>query len=79
MQKKRIIGLVSDALKHVRMESCSFSDICCDQKKAPTFADGRKVTEENVTAFIVERTRLWRQSWVESPLEDALILLKEGK
>jgi hypothetical protein len=68
-------GLISRALDHARMERASFSE----NLLKPEFPLPK--TEAEVTAFIKGRTKLWRESWLIPPLEQALskIKMRDGK
>jgi hypothetical protein len=66
---KRITKLVSDAREMLRMDRASFNNI------GPSLV---VIRQDDVTEFIRERTRLWRGSWVEAPLDEALELLAPG-
>jgi hypothetical protein len=60
---------IKTALNHARMENASFGSV----------ADGEIVlrNKDEVDAFIKERTRLWRESWLIPPLERALAKVKK--
>ncbi len=68
--KYSLRGAIEDALKHARMDNCSFEDI----HLKPEFPLPKK--EEQVDAFIKNRTRLWRENWLIPALERALEKVK---
>ena len=65
------------ALKEVRqsltMEDCAFDTLSTGPHDAPL-----PKSETEVTDFIRERTRIWRQSWI-FPILDQIIAEGEGK
>lgn len=74
----RIIEDVEDALKSAKMTNASFNSIngstltrhcAIGEKRAEC-----EPTEE--TKYIVERTRIYRETWIVAPLEFALAELK---
>lgn len=69
MRKRRLIKILEQAHFDATMEQASFSRI--------NTTDSLPKSENEVTAFIRERTRIWRQSWILSPLEEALKIIKE--
>lgn len=69
MRTKRIQEVLREARKTLTMDNADFSLIV-------PLNDLPK-TEADVTDFIRERTRLWRQSWIEAPINEALELLSK--
>lgn len=76
MKAAHVLDRLRDALSHVRMTNAEFGSVWRDQGDGPTapvkFADGRLVTEQNVTEFIRERTKCYRDSWCEWPIIEAM-------
>lgn len=71
--KQRRIREVLGRIRHdVSMDNASFSRNVLLDGDAPL-----PTSESEVTEFIRNRTRLWRQSWIDAPLEEVLELLKE--
>jgi hypothetical protein len=68
MRKREVLEILNRALVDARMERASFSRLH-DKEPFPT-------TEAEVTEFIKERTRIYRDSWIISPLEQAIRLIK---
>lgn len=54
---------IEKVVRHLQMENCDFATI------GPNAGNGLPQTEREVTLFIRERTRLWRNSWCIAPLE----------
>lgn len=78
MRRRGNLTILKDVRKHLSMETCGF-DRMCGRTSAPTFEDGRAVTESNVTEFIRERTRLWLHSWVLPGLDEVITKLERVK
>lgn len=72
MRLRRIKEVLRDAQRTLTMETADFSRIWLSDDDAPL-----PKTEAEVTEFIRNRTRLWRQSWVEAPIQEALELLND--
>lgn len=77
MKLRKLEHLLLDAKKYAALEHASFSNICRTGNSSVTFEDGRPVLENNVTEFIRERVRLHHESWIISPLEEALKMIDE--
>lgn len=69
MKQRRINEVLRDAQRTLAMETADFSQI------VPTTPLPK--TEAEVTDFIRERTRLWRDSWIDAPIQEALNLLNQ--
>ena len=65
----RVRELITRALTDSKMKGASFSKIL------PSDADKLPASEYDVTPFILERTHLYRTSWIQSPLAEALLIL----
>jgi hypothetical protein len=65
--RRKVDEILREAMTHARMERCGFGNICAPSAPA-TFENGNAITESNVTDFIKERTRLWRESWLISAI-----------
>lgn len=72
------LSILREVRKHLRMETCSFGNLW-GRNEPPKFEDGRAVTEANVTEFINERTKLWRESWVLPGLDEVIAKLERAK
>lgn len=72
MKRRQVLADLHAALRAARMERASFSNICNPN-------DDCGVTEKNVTEFIKERTRRYRESWIIGPLELAIAELERSK
>lgn len=70
-QAERMLRNLHDALASSRMGRARFEDICAEQ--LPPL----EIKQTEVTAFIKERTRSYRESWIEYPLEQAITTLAE--
>lgn len=68
MRKREILEILNRVLVDTRMERAGFSQL---HTKGPFPA-----TEGEVTEFIKERTRIYRESWIISPLERAIRLIE---
>lgn len=75
VRRRSRIARLREVYNHLQMQTCSFDRIGTP-KAQPRLDDGTIVTERNVTQFIRERTRLWRESWVLGPLLDVIIELE---
>lgn len=75
MKVQAIQSALGKARAAATLELSRFNNICADQKAPPKFEDGSPVTEANVTDFIRERTRLYRETWVIPRIEEALALI----
>lgn len=71
-ERRRLIELLSRAYADATMSNSAFDHICIEA------GEDLPKSEKEVTAFIRNRTDLWRRSWILSPLEDALSILTEG-
>ena len=72
MRKREVLGLLNQVLVDAQMERASFSQIAT---KGPF-----PTTEAEVTAFIKERTRIYRESWIISPIKRVIELVeRDGK
>ncbi len=76
MKKFRALKLLKAARGYAAMEHMSVSNICVNPRSAPTFEDGRRVTEANVSDFIRERTRIYRESWLISAIDEVTKLVE---
>ena len=65
MSKYSVKELLLAAYRSSSMELAEFSSLLGGEKDLPT-------TEKEVTPFIRERTRLYRHSWLVTPLQEAL-------
>ena len=72
MKQRRINEVLRDAQRALTMETADFSCIHLMDNDAPL-----PKTEAEVTDFIRNRTRLWRQTWIESPINEALSLMNK--
>lgn len=61
-------NLIKQVVEVTSMKRSDFSHVPTGDIKYPT-------NEREVNAFIKERTRLWRETWIESPLVEALEIL----
>lgn len=68
MKVKKLTQLLEKILEDAKMERAHFGHLT---SKGPF-----PTTEAEVTEFVKERTRIYRQSWIISPLEEALSLVK---
>ena len=75
MSRPSVLSELREVRRMLTMETMSVGEIF-DVNGPPKFADGRAVTEKNVSDFIRERTRLWRESWVLGPLDDVIARLE---
>lgn len=75
MKLTKLRILISDARNIASMDNASFRNITAHPSMPPLFEDGRAVTEFNVTEFIKERTKLWRESWIVYPLVEAIDMI----
>ena len=67
VRKKVLLMLlkeVDEACETSRMENCSFTDCIAVQTDKPF-----QLKESEVTDFIRQRTKLWRESWITGRLE----------
>ncbi len=69
MCKREVLELLNRALIGAQMDRASFSQL---HTKGPF-----PQTEADVTAFIKERTQIYRQSWIISPLKQAISLIEQ--
>ena len=71
-----LIKSLEGALKSAKMKMAEFGHIFPDMVEDllpyPT-------TEEEVTAFIKQRTELYRKSWLIRPIESALCMIRGRK
>ena len=58
-------GLIEEALDHARMQHCNFNEPDNGTEALPK-------DENDVTDFILHRTKRWREAWLIVPLETAL-------
>jgi len=68
LEIEKVIREIKEALRSSRMETANFSDM------------NQKLTilkQKEVTEFIKNRTRLYRDAWITAPLERALKILEE--
>lgn len=70
-QLRRIIERLQEARRASTMERMSVDNFGTGKTLA-TFEDGSPVLDNEVSDFIRERTRLYRETWVTSPLEDII-------
>ena len=72
MRKRELLEILNRALLDAQVERASFSQL---HSKGPF-----PTTEAEVTAFIRERTRIYRESWIIAPLKSAIKLVaQDGK
>lgn len=69
MRKREVLELLNRALIDARMERAGFNSIA-HEGPLPT-------TEAEVTEFIKERTRIYRESWIISPIQRAINLIEQ--
>lgn len=73
MRTAKLLKKLREAIQYAKLETAEFGDVCrlqAHMKYTPVkLADGRIVTEENVTEFIRERVRLHHSTWITYPLE----------
>lgn len=69
MKTARILKLLMEARRTATMEDCGFSNIVIVGKEPFHPKD----------TTIQELTRLWRETWIIGPLDEAIQLLKVGK
>lgn len=69
-KQEEILRLLNAALESARLTRADFGQIN-SSGSFPT-------QERQVTKFIRERTRLYRESWIVSPLEEAIALINEA-
>ena len=71
--EENLIEKLEGALKSANMKMAEFGHIFLETEEDllpyPT-------TEEEVTAFIKQRTKLYRNSWLIRPIESALRMIK---
>jgi hypothetical protein len=72
MKTKKLIEELERARHHATLETASFDNITAIRDKPVTFADGRLVTEDNVTDFIRERVSQHHRSWIIGAIDSAL-------
>lgn len=69
MKTARILKLLMEARETATMQNCGHKDIQI-MPKEPFYPEGTTIQEV---------TRLWRQTWIIEPLDEAIQLLKAGK
>jgi hypothetical protein len=73
MRKQKIINDLKDAIENAKFENASFGDPTLNRvRDFPEF-------EKDVTPWIKERTRLFRETWIIPFLESALAEIEHGK
>lgn len=70
--KEEILREVRDAIRAATMEGAGFNALGDSEYHLPK-------DEEEVNAFIKNRTKLYRQSWIIGPLERVVKHLEAGK
>ncbi len=68
---KNIIETLEGALRCAKMELAEFGTIFPEKDILPY-----PTTEKEVTPFIKQRTELYRKTWLISPIESALRMIK---
>lgn len=72
MRKREVLEILNRVLIDAQMERAAFGQLNT-REPLPT-------NEAEVDKFIKERTRLYRQSWIISPLKRAITLIeRDGK
>lgn len=72
MRKREVLELLNRALIDAQMERANFNSLIP--------LENLPKTEGEVTEFIKGRTRLYRESWIVSPLKQAIKLIeRDGK
>jgi hypothetical protein len=66
-QRQKVVTLLEEALGSARMERAGF------------VKPGGYITDDEYTKEVVATTRLYRESWIIGPLEEALKLIKENQ
>lgn len=69
--QQELLRLFEDALRSAKLETADFGTIC-QSGPFPT-------QERQVTKFIRERTRLYRESWIISPLREAIKIVNDDR
>lgn len=69
--QRALLATLRQVVADAKMERASFSNLA-NKGPFPT-------TEAEVTEFIKQRTRLYCQSWIIGPLEDAIAELEEDE
>lgn len=72
MRTNKIKAVLRAARNTMTMATADFSRVHLMDDDAPL-----PKTEAEVTEFIRNRTRLWRQTWIEAPINEALELLNK--
>lgn len=68
MQHKHVLSLLREVLQAAQMERAEFSRIIPN--------DSLPQSEKEVTAFIKERTRIYRESWIINPLKEVIDVIE---
>ena len=69
MQKQRLLKLLQDARDTATMKQCGMRDVKIEPRE-PFYPEGMTIGEV---------TRLWRETWIIAPLDEAIRLLKASK
>ena len=76
--QEKLIALLREASEHAEMEHADFGGFWVQGDKPLPFPK----TDKEVTPFVKERTKTYRQSWIIRPLHNAIHLIEsngEGK
>lgn len=69
MRKREVLELLNRALTSARMDRADFNSIIP--------LENLPKTEIEVTKFIKDRTRLYRESWIVNPIKRAINLIEQ--
>lgn len=67
---EKVLNELRSAKRASTMEHANFDDMFFDESKLPK-------TSKEITPYIKEKTRLFRHSWITSPIERAIQIIKE--
>jgi hypothetical protein len=71
VKTKEVAKQIRAAIAAAKLERAEFGSVHKSE-------DVPAMKEKDVTAFIRERTRLYRESWIVGPLEIALEIIEKG-
>lgn len=76
MKSVKVLTMLKRAAEYASLKTAEFGNIHRSIEDGPTapvkFADGRLVTETNVTEFIRERVHYHHETWVIGYIEEAM-------
>lgn len=72
---REIVGLLEDVLESASLQMAEFAKMHPDLEGGSNFP----TSEDEVTPFIRERTRIYMRSWIATPIEQALEMLRPPK